>query len=129
MNIVILTARLVADPLLKYTPSGAAVCNFGVAVDRRNRTEDADFFECVAWAKTAELICQYLSKGRKCGIQGRLQARTWEAEGGKRKVVEVVVESIEFLDKPKEHGDAYEPPASLGMSEAAAAFEDDNIPF
>jgi len=124
MNIVILTARLVADPLLKYTPSGAAVCNFSVAVDRRNRTEDADFFECVAWAKTAELICQYLSKGRKCGIQGRLQARTWEAaDGTKRKVVEVVVESVEFLDKPKEaHGDAYEP------SEAAAEF-DDSCPF
>lgn len=125
MNSVILIGRLTAEPTLRYTPSGTAVTNFSLAVDKRKREDGADFFECVAWQKTAELIAQYLGKGRKCGIQGRLQSRTWEAtDGTKRKVTEVVVESVEFLDKPKEaaHGDAYEP------SEAAAAF-DDSCPF
>jgi single-strand DNA-binding protein len=124
MNVVVLIGRLTRDPELKYTTSGTAVCNFSLAVDKRKKEDGADFFDCVAWQKTAELIAQYLGKGRKCGIQGRLQARQYEAaDGSKRKVTEVVVESIEFLDKPKEAtGDP--------MAETAIRFNDEDlVPF
>jgi len=123
VNSVILIGRLTRDPELKYTTNSTAVCNFSLAVDKRKRDEGADFFECVAWQKTAELIAQYLGKGRKCGIQGRLQSRTYQAaDGTNRKVVEVVVESVEFLDKPAEpRGDAWEP----AESPAAAAFSEE----
>ena len=123
MNSVILIGRLTRDPELKCTTSGTAVCNFTLAVDKRKREDGADFFDCVAWQKTAELIAQYLGKGRKCGIQGRLQSRTYQAaDGTNRKVMEVVVESVEFLDKPKE--------ATSGIiPQAIDEFDEDNIPF
>ena len=120
MNSVILIGRLTRDPEMRCTPSGAAVTNFTLAVDKRKREDGADFFDCVAWQKTAELIAQYLGKGRKCGIQGRLQSRTYQAaDGTNRKVMEVVVESVEFLDKPKE--------ATQQVSEIS--FNEDEIPF
>ena len=122
MNSVILIGRLTRDPEMRYTPSGAAVTNFTLAVDKRKREDGADFFDCVAWQKTAELIAQYLGKGRKCGIQGRLQSRVWEAESGKRKVTEVVVESVEFLDKPKDA-----PSETVPGSEVT--FNEEDCPF
>lgn len=123
MNLVVITGRLTRDPSLKQTTTGTAVCNFSLAVDKRKREDGADFFDCVAWQKTAELIAQYLGKGRKCGIQGRLQSRTYQAaDGTNRKVMEVVVESVEFLDKPKE--------ATSGIiPQAIDEFDEDNIPF
>ncbi len=123
MNLVVITGRLTRDPELKQTTTGTAVCNFTLAVDKRKREDGADFFDCVAWQKTAELIAQYLGKGRKCGIQGRLQSRTYQAaDGTNRKVMEVVVESVEFLDKPKE--------ATSGIiPQAIDEFDEDNIPF
>ncbi len=123
MNLVVITGRLTRDPELKQTTTGTAVCNFTLAVDKRKREDGADFFDCVAWQKTAELIAQYLGKGRKCGIQGRLQSRTYQAaDGTNRKVMEVVVESVEFLDKPKE--------ATSGIiPQAIDEFDEDQIPF
>jgi len=121
VNSVNLIGRLTRDPELRYTQSSTAVCNFTLAVDRRKKDDGADFVDCVAWAKTAELVSQYLGKGRLCAVSGRIQVRSYEAtDGGKRKAVEVVVENVQFLDKPKAQGE---------VSEAAAAFNDDDIPF
>lgn len=127
LNKVILIGRLTRDVELKYTPSGAAVAKFTLAVDRRqskDREKETDFIDIVTWQKLAENCANYIGRGRLVSVDGRLQVRSYEnKEGIKVKVAEVVAEGVQFLDKPKEaHGDAYEP------SEAAAAF-DDSCPF
>jgi single-strand DNA-binding protein len=109
MNVVALVGRMVADPELKYTPSGVAVCSFRIAVDKRTKSESgekqADFFDIVAWRQSAEFAANYLSKGRLVAVSGRLQQRSWvQQDGQKRSAVEVVADKITGLDKPK--GDA-----------------------
>ena len=77
MNIVVLVGRLAQDPVLKTTNNGHNVCTFSVAVDRRFKSPgqpDVDFFNVVAWNRQAEVICQYLTKGRQIALSGRLQA-------------------------------------------------------
>ena len=107
MNVVALVGRMVADPELKYTPSGVAVCSLRIAVDRRFKSESgekqADFLDVVAWRQSAEFAANYLTKGRLVGVQGRLQSRSWvQPDGQKRYKTEVVADSIQGLDKPKE---------------------------
>jgi|YNPNPStandDraft_1061719.scaffolds.fasta_scaffold01712_3 single-strand DNA-binding protein len=107
LNVVVLTGRLVADPELKYTPSGVAVCTFRVAVDRRFKSESGerqtDFIDIVAWRQSAEFAANYLAKGRMVGVQGRLQQRSWvQQDGQKRSKIEVVADSVQILDKPRD---------------------------
>lgn len=108
MNKVILIGRLTANPELRYTTSNNAVTTFSIAVDRNfkneNGNKEADFINIVAWNKKAELIHQYLKKGDRVGISGRLQVRKYQNERGEnRYVTEVVLEEIEFLkNKQKE---------------------------
>lgn len=95
MNSVNMIGRLGKDPELKYSTNGTAVCKFGLAVNRDKDT--TDWFDCVAFKQTAEMVSSHLAKGSQCGISGRLQARTWEAQDGtKRKAVEIVVDRITF---------------------------------
>jgi len=120
MNVVMLIGRLVADPELKYTPSGVAVCTFRIAVDRRGRSEtgeqQTDFIDIVAWRQLAELVANYMGKGRLVGVQGRLQIRSWvQPDGQRRSKAEVVADQIQFLDKPKEA--QLEQPAAVGAPE------------
>lgn len=97
MNQVFLVGRLTRDVDLKTTQSGKSVASFSLAVNRSN--DEADFVECVAWEKTAELLAQYTGKGSKILAQGSLQGRSYEAKDGtNRKVWEVVVRDISFLD-------------------------------
>ncbi len=98
MNLVVLTGRLTRDPELKYGQSGKAYCRFSVAVDRAFQKGEADFINCVAFGKTAELIGEYLRKGRRAGINGRLQMNRYEINGEKRTTYDVVVDQIEFLE-------------------------------
>jgi single-strand DNA-binding protein len=104
MNRVILMGNLTRDPELRYTPSGAAVANLGIAVNRRFKNsagdwqEEASFFTIVVWGRQAENCSQYLAKGRPILVEGRLQSRSWETpEGQKRSVVEVVADNVQFL--------------------------------
>ena len=104
LNKVLLIGNLTRDPELKYVPSGAAVANFGLAVNRTytdangEKVEDACFVDIVAWNRLAEVASEYLAKGRPALIEGRLQMRTWEQEDGKkRSKLEVVAQSIQFL--------------------------------
>lgn len=98
MNLVVITGRLTRDPELKYGASGSAYCRFSVAVNRAFQKDQTDFINCVAFGKTAELIGEYLRKGRMCGVQGRLQVDVYENNGEKRYTTSVVVERIEFLE-------------------------------
>jgi single-strand DNA-binding protein len=98
MNLVVITGRLTRDPELKYGASGSAYCRFSVAVNRAFQKDQTDFINCVAFGKTAELIGEYLRKGRMCGVQGRLQVDTYENNGEKKYTTSVVVERIEFLE-------------------------------
>ncbi|MFH1678801.1 MAG: single-stranded DNA-binding protein [Candidatus Omnitrophota bacterium] len=103
-NKVMLMGNLTRDPELRYTPSGTAVVNLRIAVNRRYRDrngeqkDEACFFTVVVWDKQAELCNQYLSKGRPVFIEGRLQSRAFEDKtGNKRNVLEVRAERVQFL--------------------------------
>lgn len=106
INQVMLMGRLTHDPEMRTTPSGKNVCTFSIAVDRMSRDDQADFFSVTAWEKTAELVNQYLSKGSRCLVQGRLRQESWEdKETGKRRSrVEVVANDVTFLDSPGSGG-------------------------
>jgi single-strand DNA-binding protein len=102
-NQVVLMGNLTRDPELRTTPSGATVCSFSLALNRSykgadgNWTEATDFIDVVAWGPLGERVAQYLSKGRPCLVNGRLQSRQWEQEGQKRSKVEVVAQDVTFL--------------------------------
>lgn len=101
INRVLVIGRLTRDVELKYTPSGAPVANFGIAVGGKpsqNGEENVSFFNIVVWGKSAENCSNYLSKGKQCAIDGRLDQRRWKAQdGSNRSVVEIVAERVEFL--------------------------------
>lgn len=102
MNKVLLIGRMTKDPQTRYTQSGTAVATFTLAVDRQFKKDgqpSADFISCVAWNKLAEVIANNLVKGRKVGIEGRLQVRSYDAQdGSKRYVTEVIVDELDFCD-------------------------------
>lgn len=108
MNSVVLVGRLVKNPELRQTQSGKSVATFTLAVDRRFKQDgqpSADFIPCVAWGKTAEVAGTYLAKGNRCGVEGRIQTRSYEAQdGSKRYVTEVVISELEFLESKKKDG-------------------------
>jgi single-strand DNA-binding protein len=111
LNRVILIGRLVADPELKYTPSGIAVAQFRIAVDRplsnearqAGQEKSADFIDIVAWRQSAEFASQYLTKGRLVAVEGKLQIREYQTQDGqRRKAAEVVADNLKGLDRPRE---------------------------
>jgi len=103
LNKVFLMGNLTRDPEIRYTSSGSPVTNFGLAVNRiyttqsGERKEDACFVKIVVFGKQAETCSKYLSKGRLVLVQGRLQYHSWETEGKKRSMLEVIGEGIHFL--------------------------------
>lgn len=101
INITLITGRITRDVELKYSKGGKSYCKFSVAVDRPFKKGETDFINCSAFGKTAELIVQYMRKGSKLGIQGRLQMNQYEKEGTKVTTYEVIVDQIEFLDSKK----------------------------
>lgn len=103
LNRVVLVGRLTKNPDLRYTPNGVAVANFTLAVNRPFKSQDgnseADFINCVVWRKPAENVANFLSKGSLCGVDGRLQSRSFDDKDGKRVfVTEVVADSVQFLE-------------------------------
>ncbi len=118
VNKIFLIGRLTRDPELRYVPSGQPVANFTLAVGRPFKNgqgeRETDFIGVVAWRKSAELVTQYLSKGRLVAVEGRLQIRSYEAQDGtKRKVAEVITDRIEFLDRKNGSGPRAEEPAAV----------------
>lgn len=103
MNKTILTGRLVRDPEVKYVKE-KAVATFTLAVDRpyiKDKERETDFVPIVVWGKVAEFCGNYLSKGSKIFIDGRLQIRSYEKDGQRRYVTEVIAHSVEALEKIK----------------------------
>ncbi len=101
MNSVILTGNLATDVELKELAEEKKVANFLLAVDRRSKDGGADFLRITAWDRQAELCERFLVKGRRVGVEGRLRSRTWDDnDGKKRREVEVVAHSVEFLSPP-----------------------------
>lgn len=103
INRVVLVGRLTKDPDLRYTPSGIAVANFNIAVNRpfsnQQGEREADFINCVVWRQPAENLAKYISKGNLIGVDGRIQTRTYDDNDGKRVfVTEVVADSVQFLE-------------------------------
>ena len=122
MNSVNIIGRLTRDPELRKTSNGRSVTNFCLAVNRAN--EDADFIDCVAWNQTADLAVKYLHKGSQIGVSGRIQSRTYDDNNGNsRKIVEVVIERMQFLGDPKKKEEsAYpyqEPPQTYQQPQQA----------
>lgn len=102
INQVILLGRLTRDPETRTTSSGKSVTSFSIAVDRQSQDDQADFFDVTAWEKLGELVSQYLSKGRRVLVQGRLRQDSWDDKetGKKRSRVDVVATDVTFLDGP-----------------------------
>jgi len=105
LNRVQLIGNLTRDPELRYTPSGSAVCTFSIATNRSwttdtgEKREEVDFHNIVAWRKLAELCSQFLTKGRKVYVEGRLSTRSWTAQDGTQKSrTEVVIDDMILLD-------------------------------
>jgi single-strand DNA-binding protein len=104
LNQVTLMGNLTRDPELRSTPNGQNVVSFSLALNRSYKDqsgewqEATDYIDIVAWGPLAERIDQYLTKGRRCLVQGRLQSRSWEQEGQKRSKVEVLANDVTFLD-------------------------------
>jgi len=105
-NQVVLMGNLTRDPELRQTPNGQNVCSFSLALNRSYKDgtgewkEVTDYVDIVAWGPLGERVAQYLSKGRPCLVNGRLQSRSWEQDGNKRSKVEVVAQDVTFLGSP-----------------------------
>ncbi|MFB5269474.1 single-stranded DNA-binding protein [Paenibacillus enshidis] len=111
LNRVILIGRLTKDPELRYTPSGVAVTQFTLAVDRpftsQGGEREADFIPVVTWRQLAETCANYLRKGRLTAVEGRIQVRNYENNEGKRVyVTEVVADNVRFLESNREGGNS-----------------------
>ncbi|MDB5164254.1 MAG: putative Single-stranded DNA-binding protein 1 [Candidatus Saccharibacteria bacterium] len=104
LNQVNLMGNLTRDPELRQTPNGQNVCSFSLALNRSYKDasgewqEATDYIDIVAWGPLAERVAQYLSRGRRCLVVGRLQSRSWEQDGQKRSKVEVLANDVTFLD-------------------------------
>ena len=101
LNKVFVLGNLTRDPELKSLPSGMQVCNFGLATNRSykdrdgNKQEQTEFHNVVAFGRSAELIAQYMQKGRQLLVEGRIQTRSWEQDGQKRYRTEIIVDQFQ----------------------------------
>ena len=151
VNKVILLGRLGQDPELKYTPSGAAVCNFSLATSETwtdknsgQKNEKTEWHRIVVWGKLAELCNQYLAKGRQAFVEGRLQTRSWDDQNGqKRYTTEINATTVQFIGGQASTGsnanygnsnnNSYDnmnqEPAQEYAPSSDANFASDDIPF
>lgn len=136
-NKAILVGNLTKDPELKYIPSGQAVVNFTIAVNRKysgkdgEKKEEVAFIRIIAWAKLAEICNEYLKKGSSVLIEGRIQTRSWDGpDGSKRYATEVLAETVQFLGgKPNASGGQEQAAAPAKTSEFGPLAPDEEIPF
>ena len=118
-NVVVISGRLTKDPDVRYTTEGVAVARINVAVDRKYKREgqpNADFVNCVAFGKTAEVLEKYFVKGQQILVNGRIQTGKYDKDGVTHYTTDVAVDSVEFIGKKGDisHDDddsEYTPPA------------------
>lgn len=138
LNVVALMGRLVADPQLRQTTTGKNVASFRVAVDRGRKDANgqnlADFFDIVAWDKSAEFICRYFQKGSMIAVEGRLQSRNYQDKNGSnRTAIEVVASNVSFAgnkDAQSQNVANRAVSAPVAASDEYTPIEDDgDLPF
>lgn len=129
LNKVILIGNLTKDPELKQTPSGTSVVSFSIGVSRKysgaDGSKETDFINVVAWKGTAEFIAKYFRKGNGISIVGSLQVRSYESNGQKRYVTEVVAEEAGFIDKKESTGADF----SITTQKHEEISNDSELPF
>ena len=140
MNKVFLIGNLTRDPELRETPSGVAMCRFGIAVQRPYSSSDgerqADFFDCTAWRGLAETVARFTKKGSKVAVAGSIQIRNYEDnQGMRRTAVDIIVQDCEFLS-PRDSGDSFDDAPEMPRQSAPkrkptlqAMDDDSDIPF
>ena len=118
INQVILMGRLTRDPEQRTTTTGKTIASFSIAVDRGGQEDAADFFNVTAWEKLGDLVIQYLGKGRRVLVQGRLRQDSWDDKetGKKQSRIEVVATDVTFLDGPNGDGGSSAPSSSSSQS-------------
>jgi single-strand DNA-binding protein len=135
MNRVILIGRATKDFELKYTPSGVGVASGTIAIDRpvaQGKEKETDFINLVAWKQLAETCANYIHKGHRFGLEGRLQVRNYENNEGKRVyVTEVIVERVEFLEPKSDNGNKSQTnnPDPFKNDHKPIDISDDDLPF
>lgn len=134
LNRVVLIGRLTKDPELRYTPNGIAVANFTLAVDRSYKNaqgeRETDFIPCVVYRQLAELVTNYLAKGKLAAVDGRIQVRSYTTQDGqKRWVTEVIAEDVRFLSPKDAQSTGTEKSAGAAGSYGHEVSLDDDIPF
>jgi single-strand DNA-binding protein len=136
VNQVILLGNLTRDPELRQTPSGQSVCSFSLALNRAYKDQSGewqevtDYIDVVCWGPLAERVNQYLSKGRRALVQGRLQSRSWEQDGQKRSKVEVLANDVTFLDgrgEGGEGGSSAAPPRTTAPAGSSSSKKKDEV--
>lgn len=127
MNKLTIIGNLTRDPETRVTQSGASVCSFTVAVNRRGQDDKTDFFRVSAWNKTGETCQKYLAKGRKVAVTGPVSVSTYTGQDGKTYAnLEVMAQDVEFLTpKAEQAAPAPAAPANNGYQEVT----DDDLPF
>lgn len=135
LNKVLLIGNLTRDPEMRYTPSGAAVCTFGIATNRYytasdgEKKEETEFIKIVSWNKLAELCSQLLAKGRKVYVEGRMQTRSWETpDGQSRQTTEVVIDDMRILDSKKSYEESAGDDAYPSANQVSAPEADETAP-
>lgn len=128
LNKIMLIGNLTRDPELRYTPSGTAVCTFGLATNRSwqpeggERQEETEFHRIVSWQKLAELCSQLLFKGRKVFVEGRIQTRSWTSQDGQeRSATEIVIDNMIVLDSRRKPGEEGSEEFSMGAPQRVAS--------
>ena len=128
LNRVFLMGNLTRDPQLRYTPTQQAVCDFGLAINRKWKGPDGQmheevcFVDCTAWGRTAENIQKYVAKGRPLFVEGRLRYHTWDApDGKKRSKLDVTVLGFQFIDSAKGGTGGGGPSAAAGAGRPTPA--------
>lgn len=136
VNKVMLLGNLTRDPELRYTPSGAAVCEFALALNRSytnkqsgQKVDEVTFIDIVAWARTAEICAEYLKKGRQVHVEGRLKQDRWESDGQKRSKIRVIAEQVTFVGSRSGGGGDAPMPQPDGGEEGPPPPQDQDIPF
>ena len=116
LNRAQLIGNLTRDPELRYTPNGTAVCSFSIATNRSwttdtgEKKDQSEFHRIVAWNKLAEICSQFLVKGRKVFVEGRLVTRSWNAQDGtQRNATEIVISDMILLDSRRTEEEKIEP--------------------
>ena len=130
MNLVTLIGRLTRDPELKFSQSGKAFCKFSIAVQRDFKKDEADFINCIAWDKRAELLTEYLRKGRQIAIQGRMSVRSYKDKEEQTKwVTDVIVDKFNFVDYQKSDTEYNDTKENKNSNAEPEFIDDGSFPF